>query len=184
MISRKELIAHWGVSKEYVSRMVKKGCPLTSLADADAYRAEHQKRTVRQTPKNVDNLLTAEALAGVSVENECILDTLDRLRKMEKVLAGAYEASINSGKYADIVSLEPRYATVVDLLSKLEARVVNLEVARGQLVSVDAAKRLVSDGLAAVIAYLRTLPDRAQDDIEKARLTAFSDEGLRVIRES
>jgi hypothetical protein len=184
MISQKSLAAYWNVSKQYVSRMVKKGCPLTDLSSADAFRAENQKRTVRQTPKVVDDLLTAEALTEVSVENACILDTLSRLRKMEKVLAGAYEGSINRGDYASIVSLEKRYATVVDLLSKLEARVVNLEVARGALVTVDAAKKLVSDGLNAIIAYLRTLPDRAQDDIEKARLTKFSDEGLRVIRES
>jgi len=42
-IQQKELVARWGCGAPIVSRLVKRGMPLTSIEDAEAWRNEHAK---------------------------------------------------------------------------------------------------------------------------------------------
>lgn len=49
-ITQGDLVKHWGVVKQYVSRLVKDGCPLTSIEDADKWHNETRERQVVRSP--------------------------------------------------------------------------------------------------------------------------------------
>ena len=50
MIQQKELCEKWGMDRGQLSRMVKRGMPLTSEADALRWRMENQKASPRSAP--------------------------------------------------------------------------------------------------------------------------------------
>ena len=50
MIQQKELCEKWGMDRGQLSRMVKRGMPLTSEADALRWRMENQQASFRKGP--------------------------------------------------------------------------------------------------------------------------------------
>ena len=50
MIKQKELCQKWAMDAGQVSRMVKKGMPLTSEADATKWRLANQQKSFRKAP--------------------------------------------------------------------------------------------------------------------------------------
>jgi len=125
-------------------------------------------------------------------------DVRDRLRKAEKAIAGEMrgldEALKRARKDGDVSlayklsrslrSAREEHRKAIDSLLKAEKRIVELEKARGALVTLDVAKDLITRTLAPVTAWLKRLANSARNDDEKALLTQSGEDGLALIRDS
>lgn len=69
-----------------------------------------------------------------------------------------------------------------DALLKAEARVILLEKNRGALVDLDAAKQLITKILSPLLIFIRKLPDQAENEADRVKLTSLSETALSIIR--
>jgi hypothetical protein len=72
----------------------------------------------------------------------------------------------------------------VSALLSAEGDIVKLEKSRGALISLDAAKDLVSQALLPVIIAIKRMPESAEDVRERARLSALAEALLSTLRDS
>jgi hypothetical protein len=143
----------------------------------------------------------------IPVEGNCAYDVLARLRVNEQIISGEAKAltlALNRARNARNVCqdgdetsrLEKKIFSYSQMLKGVrkehreatksllaaESDVVALEEQRGKLVTLDAAKDLLTKTLMPLIIFLRKLPDGAETEGEKLKLTAAGNRGLAIIR--
>ena len=88
MITQKELCEKWGMDRGQMSRLVKRGMPLTSEADAHRWRLANQKRVSRVQPILPPSSTlseTSETSDSESLKSENSLGRLIRAKRAELV---------------------------------------------------------------------------------------------------
>ena len=88
MIRQKELCEKWGLVKSEISKLVKRGMPLTSVADAERWKIANQKKPSRARPilsASANLSETSENSDAESIKLENPLGRLHRARRAEVV---------------------------------------------------------------------------------------------------
>jgi hypothetical protein len=136
MLSRNALAEHWQISPQAVSKLRARGCPMTSLAEADAWRSRNISTRTRSNgtkPAPIPNKLTADeadATSMMAAEGRLHRPTVEKnLRLLEQLteqgraaLADAIERgeSENARRWTiTILNLVARSAIVAKSLQEL-----------------------------------------------------------------
>lgn len=95
MIQQKELCEKWGMDRGQLSRMVKRGMPLTSEADALRWRMENQKASPRSAPPlRKDDSESPD----LSDEDYKAITTLGRLLRAQRMEIVAFNQMVKAGR--------------------------------------------------------------------------------------
>lgn len=193
-----ELAKALNVARTTAWRWRKAGMPNTSLDEAKAWAAN-------QVNKNTKNL--EDVPDPIAVSGDCAYDVLARLRVNEQVISGEIRAltlALNRARSArnasndetEIRLQEKKIFSYTQMLKAVrkehrestkslfaaETAVVSLEEQRGNLVTLEAAKDLITKRLMPLILFLKKLPDEASTLPEKVKLTEVGNRGLAIIR--
>jgi DNA-binding transcriptional regulator LsrR (DeoR family) len=176
-LTQKQLAEALGVSDRMVRKYLESGMPQDSVQDALTWRSENLKASSRRRVA-----LPALQIDRVDVSGETLDDSVDRLRKTEKALGIALQREIESGQPDVIATLRKEHTAAVKALTDAEYRIMKIKRERGQLVSMDEAKAIISRSLASVTSFFRRLDEGTTDENEKAKLKAIAEAGLSEIR--
>ena len=95
MIQQKELCEKWGMDRGQLSRMVKRGMPLTSEADALRWRMENQKASPRSAPPLRKDDSESQDLSD---EDYKAITTLGRLLRAQRMEIVAFNQMVKAGR--------------------------------------------------------------------------------------
>jgi hypothetical protein len=98
MIRQKELCEKWGLVKSEISKLVKRGMPLTSVADAERWKIANQKNPSRARPilsASANLSETSDNLDAESIKLENPLGRLHRARRAEVVAYSLVQRAAN-----------------------------------------------------------------------------------------
>jgi hypothetical protein len=90
MITQKELREKWGIDAGQLSRMVKRGMPLTSESDAQRWRLANQKRVSKSQIARTPSLISSEPLKDSDAESYKSKTSLGRLNRAKQAEVVAY----------------------------------------------------------------------------------------------
>jgi len=197
-ISDTELATALNVARTTAWRWRSKGMPNTSIEAARDW-ASNQASKNQQDVEDIPD--------PRPVDGDCAYDVLARLRVNEQVISGEIRAltlALNRARVARnnsqdegetklqekkifsytqmLKGVRKEHREATKSLFSAEADVVALEEQRGKLVTLDAAKDLITKTLMPLITFLRKLPEVAETDSERLRLNEASERGLAIIR--
>ena len=95
MIQQKELCEKWGMDRGQLSRMVKRGMPLTSEADALRWRMENQKASPRSAPPLKKDDSESQDLSD---DDYKAITTLGRLLRAQRMEIVAFNQMVKAGR--------------------------------------------------------------------------------------
>jgi hypothetical protein len=90
MITQKELREKWGIDAGQLSRMVKRGMPLTSESDAQRWRLANQKRVSKSQIARTPSPTSSEPLKDSDAESYKSKTSLGRLNRAKQAEVVAY----------------------------------------------------------------------------------------------
>jgi len=90
MITQKELREKWGIDAGQLSRMVKRGMPLTSESDAQRWRLANQKRVSKSQIARTPSTISSEPLKDSDAESYKSKTSLGRLNRAKQAEVVAY----------------------------------------------------------------------------------------------
>jgi hypothetical protein len=90
MITQKELREKWGIDAGQLSRMVKRGMPLTSESDAQRWRLANQKRVSKSQIALTQSPTSSEPLKDSDAESYKSKTSLGRLNRAKQAEVVAY----------------------------------------------------------------------------------------------
>jgi len=90
MITQKELREKWGIDAGQLSRMVKRGMPLTSESDAQRWRLANQKRVSKSQIARTPSPNSSEPLKDSDAESYKSKTSLGRLNRAKQAEVVAY----------------------------------------------------------------------------------------------
>jgi hypothetical protein len=90
MITQKELREKWGIDAGQLSRMVKRGMPLTSESDAQRWRLANQKRVSKSQIARTPSQASSEPLKDSDAESYKSKTSLGRLNRAKQAEVVAY----------------------------------------------------------------------------------------------
>jgi len=90
MITQKELREKWGIDAGQLSRMVKRGMPLTSEPDAQRWRLANQKRVSKSQIARTPSPTSSEPLKDSDAESYKSKTSLGRLNRAKQAEVVAY----------------------------------------------------------------------------------------------
>jgi len=90
MITQKELREKWGIDAGQLSRMVKRGMPLTSESDAQRWRLANQKRVSKSQIARTPSQNSSEPLKDSDAESYKSKTSLGRLNRAKQAEVVAY----------------------------------------------------------------------------------------------
>ena len=90
MITQKELRDKWGIDAGQLSRMVKRGMPLTSESDAQRWRLANQKRVSKSQIARTPSQTSSEPLKDSDAESYKSKTSLGRLNRAKQAEVVAY----------------------------------------------------------------------------------------------
>jgi hypothetical protein len=205
-LSNAELARKIGVAQSTISGWRKCGMPNGSLQVAlEWVNTNRPMRGKRTLPAEEEILCPTVPLP----ENEDLYAILSRLRQVERSIAAQISGWVDialpevmaeraklSGKAVALLDRKTgiinnrverlrkeQRATIASIIAT-ENAVVKLEKNRGKLIEMDAAKDLVSNALMPIVVEIRRLPQKAESDHERIRLSAIAESLLAVARDA
>jgi hypothetical protein len=202
-----EIAKALGVTQSTVSGWRRRhGMPNASIDAAKEWQASNRPHKGLPTPPS-------EVLQAPSFElaqGTDPYDVVSRLQTFERTVSGQIEAWVNvslpqareardnaKGKKALIEAertlsliqnkieyLRKEHRDASKALLNAERMVIKVEHERGRLIAVDAYKDRITKMLAPIIIEIRKLPDSAENEIEKVKLSAIATRLLGILRES
>ena len=103
MIRQTELVEKWGMSKGQISKMVARGMPLTSEADAMRWRMDNQQAIARVPPPLKPESEESES-QSISDEDLSSLNTLGRLLRAQRMEVAAFRLMVRATKEGNTIA--------------------------------------------------------------------------------
>jgi hypothetical protein len=197
------------VPRSTISKWRSRGMPSSSIELARAWQEANRPHRGRKTLPDAPPLIHPNGQNPDDLADDPY-SVRDRLRKAEKQISCALNSWTEEGlpkamtvrnnakTQQEILAAENQisqiHLTVKNLrhehrlackaLLDSEMSIVKLGEKRGKLVTLDAAKDLISAILKPLHIFLTKLPDAAETDAERTKLTSIAEAGLGIIRES
>jgi len=108
----------------------------------------------------------------VKADGKTLEESIEWLRQIEKRLGVTVQKVAAEGHSAELWQLQRDHITAAKALSDSEIRVMRLQQKRGQLITIDEAKAMITKTLTLVLVELQKLVDQARDDAFKSLLRA------------
>ena len=110
MITQKELCEKWGMDRGQMSRLVKRGMPLTSEADAHRWRLANQKRVSRVQPILPPSSTLSETSENSDSESLKSENSLGRLIRAKRAELVAYSLVARASRDGNPVAMRAAIA--------------------------------------------------------------------------
>lgn len=176
-VQQADLCRAWGLGRTRLSQLVKSGMPLTSLAEAEAWRMAHFPGSVKNGGRGGTEKMSPAEKEGArlpeqpdpvkesDLSREDFTGTLARLKKNEMVawslLARAVrDVQTGAGTETELITKQRQYKDAVGLRVLQEKHVDEILMRRGELVTMAEAKELFGRHLQSLRLTLKTLPVR------------------------
>lgn len=173
-VKQSELAKAWGLTRARVCQMVKKGMPLTSLAEAESWRIAHhggasvpgsaggqvKSDSVSNGGGDLVLLEKPENVNPSDLSREDFHGTLARLIKNEMIAWSMLATAVRQKNETEIQVRQRQYRDAVDLRVRQEKNVDEILLQRRDLISLAEAKELFGRHLQAVRLSLKNLPSR------------------------
>ena len=157
MISQAELARIWGVSPSYVARLIKKGCPLGSVSEADRWRLDNLQKPPRS--ESGSSLVSSVAKPSEIVANEeTDTSTAGRLKRAQNAELMAYSLLQTLADGGNAVSLRAgvhAWGEAKRRVSEAELEHAKHQQATRELISMDE----VTETYAKYLGMIRQLMD-------------------------
>jgi len=105
MITQKELREKWGIDAGQLSRMVKRGMPLTSESDAQRWRLANQKRVSKSQIARTPSPTSSEPLKESDAESYKSKTSLGRLNRAKQAEVVAYSLVVTAANSKNPVAM-------------------------------------------------------------------------------
>ena len=171
-VQQADLCRAWGLSRARVSQLVKDGLPLSSLAEAQAWRVAHYPGQAQHggsggTGKN----LPPETEGGVlpdrpepakesDLSREDLIGTLARLKKNEMVAWSMLDSAVRQKNETEIMIRMRHYKDASAIRVMQESKVDEILLRRREMLTTGEAKELFGRHLQALRMALKTIPSR------------------------
>ncbi len=162
-MNQTEYVRHSGLSKGFVSKLVKRGMPLDSPEAADRWRGATARRPSRRTPPS-----PAAAVEAVHQQAQGAPPTpptpggpaAEALARAEQIERAAYALAIRSlrEKAADAGKLVGIHATAAQNLIRTRQDVLAIEQQEGRLLTVEWIKKIIADHDGALVTLAKAMP--------------------------
>jgi hypothetical protein len=168
-IRQTELVKRWGLSKSWVSQMVKNGLPLSSIEEAEAWKLAHYGPGRKASPVEdvaADNMPgdwlppAPEPVNDANLGREDIFGTLTRIKKNELIAWDMLAAAFESKNDLAIQTRQKHWREAAGLRITLEGKADEILIQRKELVLMDEAMELFGCHLQALRMALKNLPTR------------------------
>ncbi len=163
MIRQSEYIAHSGLSKGQVSKLVKAGMPLTSLDDADRWRGLRARKPPPPPPRlTSDGTPERPSEASTPVDRDKLAsDTpegaFERQRQIERAAYGLAVKALRN-REPDVTRLVDLHARAARNLTQARGDVLTLAERERSLVSGEWVKRIITEHDGVVAALAKGMP--------------------------
>ncbi len=181
----RELARRLELSPALISRLVKRGMPVTSVEAALAWRQQYVKTRKEAGPPPVIPIeIDGHNGSGGHGHGAAgdLEATLERLREQERDIAAALSSLLKEGRLSEAAALRREHVGTVKALFDAESRALKIGEARGRLIRVSVALELVNNSIQAGLLVLRRLPELGRTPEERARLEAFLSSVLNEFR--
>lgn len=187
-MTRQQLQDALGFQKAYTNKLIGKGMPTDSVEDARKWLEGHQVRgkpgvRSKSSPKAAAAVLpvdrsstSVDALKGLQANERAVAESINKLTA-ELEATPISETASRTKLSNQLADLRKEQKLVVSALVKAERDLVKLQEDRGQLISIDDAKALISKALASAITALKRIPQSGQTPDEQNRLAGIVDLG-------
>jgi hypothetical protein len=176
-VQQADLCRAWGLSRARVSQLKKAGMPLTSFAEAEAWRAAHFPGSTKNggsggkeksTPENKEGAVLPdppEPVKESDLNREDFIGTLARLKKNEMLAWGMLATAVADlrkgvGSETEVMTRERQYKDAVGLRVQQESKVDEILLRRRDLITTEEAKELFGRHLQSLRMALKTVPAR------------------------
>jgi len=105
MITQKELREKWGIDAGQLSRMVKRGMPLTSESDAQRWRLANQKRVSKSQIARTPSPIYSEPSKELDAESYKSKTSLGRLNRAKQAEVVAYSLVVTAANSKNPVAM-------------------------------------------------------------------------------
>jgi hypothetical protein len=168
----KNIAESWGTSRAYVYKLAKRGCPVDSIEAASLWRTSNSKHGIGHRSKKSNVPPTEEGEIGPEsyhktqkgprkIKVNTIEQSLKQAISVEQQCAEAVERLRVAGEFDRLVTAINCYNKALQNRLETEKRVLELQVERKKLISIDEAKGIIGRAWAPLIARLRSCPKRA-----------------------
>lgn len=205
-----ELAEALGIQQPAVSKLIKRGMPTSSVDAARSWREANVHRPGPKSAEMEENLNDGFELPEIIISQEDDpYATVERLSLAERTIDGELVAwkrleeelvrqrdnavaksAIDTAEKRLTAAREKIHAlrneqrNAIKALQEANLRLLKMEELRGKLISIDAAKELVSRALAGIVSWIKKLPDQAKSEEERVRLSTIGESGLLIANSS
>lgn len=161
MITKADLARAFGVSRPTIGRDVANGCPLTSVADALAWRAARGMRippNMRRADKEEPVEQPEPAAPKTELQEEGLNGFHARLIQAELAAFKRLEDARRLGDDAQIANALRMYNAAANGRQEVEERVLKSQVQDGNLVPVEGAREIIRGIMEPLRVQLLSLP--------------------------
>jgi len=163
-MTQTEYVRHSGLSKGFVSKLVKRGMPLTSPADADKWRGMSVRKprcpaptqAPQADPKAVE-LAHEAAQAPTPVETTPAAGSYERAQQIERAAYGLAIRAIRE-KSPDAGRLVAVHATAAGNLIRARQDVLALEREEARLLTAEWVKEVIAAHDGAIVSLAKAMP--------------------------
>lgn len=171
-IRQSELVALWGLSKSWVSQMVKAGMPLASVEEAEAWRVAHYGAAASRGKRNgslkldsvgngIDDLPSKpEPVRDADLKREDFIGALARLKRNELIAWEMLESAVVVRNENEILIRQRHFRDAMALRVAQEGKVDEILMRRRELVAMAEVEELFGRHLQALRMALKNLPTR------------------------
>ena len=156
MLKAARLAETWNLTRGSIAQMVREGMPLTSEADAEAWRRKRYPAQALRGGSGTSG--TSGSAKKLSVRNKDHSEIRRRAKKQEQTAWKLLEAAIASRSASEISAARRGYEQAATLLLTLDKALNQFAVETCDLVPAAEAKRLIVTGLAPIRTQLKTWP--------------------------
>jgi hypothetical protein len=193
VISQAELARVWGVSPSYVARLIKKGCPLGSVSEADRWRLENLQKPPRS--ESGSSLVSSVAKPSEIVANEeTDTSTAGRLKRAQNAELIAYSLLQTLADGGNAVSLRAgvhAWGEAKRRVSEAELEHAKYQQVAKELISVEEVKEINTKYLGGIRALMDAMPgsicvraNPSDPECAKEAMEEYIDRILRMIQAS
>lgn len=169
-VKQADLMRAWGLSRGRISQMVKKGMPLTSLAEAEAWRVAHYGGSAARHKQGKGDKSNSTQFGGrdlppmpppvnsEDLKREDITGTLARLKRNEMLAWEALAEAVDASDENKTLLGQKKFTEASTLRVKLEKDVAALLLQEGETVLMAEAKEYFTQHITAVQMILKNMP--------------------------
>ena len=190
-----EIARTWGVSPGYVSRLVKRGMPIASLAEADSWRLAN----LQKPPRSQAGAASVKVAAKVEAKGEALAEGGEespeaRLKRAQQAEILAYGVLLQLAEGGNAVSLRAgvhAFGEAQRRCSEAELNLTKHRQATNELMSVGEVEAVFTETLGTIRALMDALPasvcvraNPSDPELAKMALQEGVDQILRAINQA